>query len=204
MWSIVIQAGGESSRMGTNKALLPFLGQPLITRVIERLKGLGDEVLVTTNQIDRFEFLHLPLFADILPGKGALGGLYTALFSAKFPLVGVVACDMPFASAALLDYERCVLETEGVDVVIPATRQGYEPLHAVYRRAACLPAVETALKHEQHRLISWFPKVKVRVLTRDEIIARDPDGKAFLNINTPDELTQAESSALSARPNQSI
>src|SRR5512141_666268 len=102
MLSVVVQAGGESTRMGENKALKPFLGRPLIQRVVERLAPIADEVLITTNQPDQFAFLKVPLFPDQRPGRGALGGLHTAIASAHEPYVAVVACDMPFASAQLL------------------------------------------------------------------------------------------------------
>ena len=92
MYSIAIQAGGESRRMGRDKGLMPFLGRPLIQRVLERLTPIADEVLVTTNSPDEYRFLNLPLFPDLKPGRGALGGLYTALSSAACEAVAVVAC----------------------------------------------------------------------------------------------------------------
>ncbi len=199
MFSVCIQAGGESRRMGQDKALLPFLGQPLVSRVIARLQPLADEIIVTTNRPENYAFLGVPLFPDIIPNRGALGGLFTALSAARHPWVGVVACDMPFASAALLDYARKVLIREGVDVVIPASGESqYEPLHAVYRRAACLPQIRAALDQGAWKMISWFPDVKVRSLTTDEIARHDPRGLAFANINTPEELAMAEETARNA------
>jgi len=197
MITLAIQAGGESRRMGGDKALLPFLGRPLILRVVERLAALADEVIVTTNQPADYAFLGLPLFADLQPGRGALGGLYTALDAAKQPLVAVAACDMPFASRALFEYERDLLLETDVDVVIPSSAEGLEPLHAVYRRAACLPAIEDALEAGEWKLIAWHPQVKVRTLTPAETARRDPQGLAFLNLNTPEEFRQAERLALS-------
>ena len=192
MLTIVIQAGGESRRMGENKALLSFLGKPLIERVLERVGSLGDEILITTNHTEGFEFLHLPLIADIYPGSGALGGLHTSLKVARSPLVAIVACDMPFASRELLAYQRDVIQHEAADVVIPATDQGFEPMHAVYRRETCLPAVEDALRQGQRRMISWFSSVNVHVLAENEIAEYDPDHRAFMNVNTPEELAEAE------------
>lgn len=192
MLSVVIQAGGQSTRMGENKALKLFLGRPLIQRVRERVEPVADELLVTTNQPDDFAFLNLPLFPDIKPGRGALGGLNTALVSAAQPLVAVVACDMPFASGPLLAAAARLLEQEAVDVVIAETAEGFEPLHAVYRRAACLEAVESAIEADQWRMISWFSKVKVRKLTAEELRQFDPDGLAFWNLNTPEEFSEAE------------
>ena len=109
MLSIVVQAGGQSARMGENKALKPFLGRPLVQRVLERLAPIADELLLTTNQPEDFAFLKLPLFTDIKPGRGPLGGLYTALVSAKYPFVAVVACDMMLSlPRQLKDLNRCM------------------------------------------------------------------------------------------------
>ena len=195
MLSIVIQAGGQSTRMGENKALKPFLGRPLVQRVVERLAPAADELLLTTNQPEDYEFLHLPLMADVKPGRGPLGGLYTALISAKYSSVAVVACDMPFASAPLLVAAAGLLSREKVDIVIAETSEGFEPLHAVYRRETCIPAIELAIQADQWRVISWFSKVNLRRLTPDELGRYDPDGLAFWNVNTPEEFAEAEQRA---------
>ena len=195
MLSIVIQAGGQSVRMGENKALKPFLGRPLVQRVVERLAPFADELLLSTNQPEDFAFLKLPLFTDIKPGRGPLGGLYTALVSAKYPFVAVVACDMPFASAPLLMAAAGFLNQDEADVVIAEAAEGFEPLHAVYRRETCIPAIESAIDADQWRMISWFPRVKLRRLTPDELRHYDPQGLAFWNVNTPDEFSQAEQRA---------
>jgi molybdopterin-guanine dinucleotide biosynthesis protein A len=132
--------------MGEDKALKAFLGRPLIQRVMERLSLVADEMIVTTNRPANYAFLNVRLVPDLKPGRGALGGLYTAIASATHPLVAVVACDMPFASAKLIEAASKIMAKEEVDVVIPRLNpakpagksQGFEPLHAVYRRATCL------------------------------------------------------------------
>ena len=197
MLTVCIQAGGQSSRMGEDKALKTFLGRPLIQRVAERLSTIADELIVTTNRPDAYAFLNLPLFPDLKPGRGALGGLYTAIASAKHPTVAVVACDMPFASPSLLEAASKLLAEEEVDVVIPRSEEGYQPLHAVYRRETCLPAIDAAIRADQWKVIAWFPQVKVRVLTADEIKRYDPSSLAFWNVNTPEEFAEAEKIAIS-------
>src|SRR5215204_3397973 len=102
MLTVCIQAGGQSSRMGEDKALKMFLERPLIQRVVERLSPIADEIIVTTNRPEDYSFLGLRLFPDLKLGRGALGGLYTAIASASHPSVAVIACDMPFASALLV------------------------------------------------------------------------------------------------------
>ena len=192
MLTIAVQAGGQSSRMGQDKALKPFLGRPLIQRVIDRLAPIADEVIVTTNRPEEYAFLNLPLFPDLKPGRGALGGLYTALASATRETVAVVACDMPFASISLFKYMNELLETDQADVAIARSEHGPEPLHAVYRRATCVPAIEAAIAADEWKVIAWFPQVKVRFLTAEELGAHDPSGLAFWNLNTPEEFADAE------------
>ena len=196
MLTISIQAGGQSSRMGEDKALKPFLGRPLIQRVIDRLSPIADQMIVTTNRPDDYRFLDLRLISDLKPGRGALGGLYTAIASASHPIVAVVACDMPFASATLIEAAGRLMVEEESDVVIAKGEEGYEPLHAIYRRETCLPAIEAAIEADQWKVIAWFPQVKVRVLTPEEIRFHDPKGLAFWNVNTPEEFEKAEKIAL--------
>lgn len=203
MLTVCIQAGGRSSRMGEDKALKPFLGRPLIQRVVDRLSPIADELIATTNRPADYSFLNLRLFSDLKPDRGALGGLHTALASAAHPIVAVVACDMPFASAGLLEAMGRLLVEEEADVVIARSEGGFEPLHAVYRRATCLPAIESAIDADQWKVISWFPQVKVRVLTDEELNSLDPDGLAFWNVNTPEEFAEAERISLS-RPGRGV
>ena len=197
MRTVCIQAGGQSSRMGEDKALKTFLGRPLIQRVVERLSPIADELIVTTNQPDSYAFLGLPLVSDLKPGRGALGGLYTAIASASQPVVAVVACDMPFASPTFFEAATQLLLDEAADVVIAKTDEGYEPLHALYRRATCLPAIEAAIEADLWKVIAWFPQVRVRLLTPEELQRYDPSGLAFWNVNTPEEFAKAETLAQS-------
>jgi molybdopterin-guanine dinucleotide biosynthesis protein A len=192
MLTVVIQAGGMSARMGEDKALKSFLGRPLIQRVIDRLTPIADELIVTTNRPAEYEFLGLRLVPDLKPGRGALGGLHTAIASAASPLVAVVACDMPFASPMLIEGALKLMVEEKADVVIAKTEEGYEPLHALYRRETCLPAIESSISADQWKVISWFPQVKVRTLTTDEVRSFDPSGVCFWNLNTPEEFVEAE------------
>ncbi|MGE5220838.1 MAG: molybdenum cofactor guanylyltransferase [Omnitrophica WOR_2 bacterium] len=203
MLSVVIQAGGESRRMGQDKAFIPFLGEPLIQRLIRRLTPIADSLLVITNQPDRYQMLNLPLTPDILPGRGALGGLYTALSAASEPAVAVVACDMPFINPGLLAAERDLLFKNQVDAVIPRLEQGIEPFHAVYRRDTCLPAIKTAIDTGKWRVDSWFPQITIHYLSHEDILPFDPYQLAFINLNTPEELQQAEKRARESMQSES-
>lgn len=197
MLSVVIQAGGQSSRMGRDKALAPLAGKPLIQHVLARLVGLGEETLVTTNNQEALEFLGLPLVADEDPGAGALPGLLTALRAARGDRVLIVACDMPFVNRLLL--EHLVALSAQADVVVPRWNDRYQTMQSVYARKKCLAAVEEALAQGERRMISFYPQVKVRIVSREEVAAYDPSGRSFYNVNTPEDLEEAERLLAQAR-----
>ncbi len=191
--SLVIQAGGKSSRMGENKTLMPFAGTPLIQRVFERTRSIAQEVLIVSNEPEELSFLDVKMVKDSILGLGAIGGLYTAMDKASSELVAVVACDLPFVSASILAEGARLLDRTSADVAIPRVKGDfYEPLHAVYRREPCKKAIFQAIQSDQHRLISWFPSV--RVLEMDEVLCGqlDPDGLAFFNINSKEDFLLAE------------
>ena len=196
MLSLVIQAGGRSTRMGQDKALMPFLGTPLIERVLTRLESLADEVIITSNRPEVYRYRGIRLLPDVIPERGALGGLLTALTGARHSLVAVVACDLPFANRSILAAARDRLLAEAsLDAVIPRTERGLEPLHAVYRREACLPPVQAAIKADQWRAIAWHPQANIATIEGQALQTLDPRGLAFRNVNTPEELQQAEALA---------
>ena len=181
--------------MGEDKALRSFLGHPLIEHVRDRVAEVGDELIVITNRPDAYQFLDLPLYSDLIPNRGPLGGLYTALSVATHPLVGVVACDLPFASPTLLNHLKTVLMETNVDAALPSTESGLEPLHAVYRRVTCLPHVKKALEDDVWRMIGWHDKADVKILSPAETRQHIEHPQVFWNINTPEEFDKAEQEA---------
>lgn len=196
MLTVVLQAGGASTRMGADKALLPFLGIPLIERLKDRFIGLGVELLVITNTPDNYGFLGLPLYEDLVPDRGALGGLYTALSIANHPYLGLIAADLPFASPKLLKTIAQRLEETGADAVIPSTHQGLEPLHAVYLRDRCLSLVEDAIKNKKWKMNSWHNKGNVLVISPEETREISQSDHTFWNLNTPEDFARAEQMAM--------
>lgn len=188
--SLVIQAGGKSRRMGQDKALLDFGGRPLIQHIFERLDSIADEVLIISNH-GSYTFLGVTIIPDVIPACGPLGGFYTAMVKAVNPLVAVVACDMPFVSPSLFIYQYQILENEAFDATIPLGSDGFEPFHAVYRKQACLPSLKTTLDAGELCIHPWLEVLRLRCLTPEEIIPFDPDGRAFMNTNTPTEFERA-------------
>jgi len=192
--AIVIQAGGRSSRMGQNKALMELSGKPVIERTLERIITLGSQAFVVTDDLQAYAFLaNAKPILDMFPGRGPLGGIVTAFESVAAPYVLICACDMPFASPDLFQAELDFLAQEDHDVVIPQVNQRLEPLHAVYRRASCLPPARRILEQGRGKIIDWFPGVKVKILEESFIHRFDPSGQAFFNINTPEDYADAQS-----------
>ena len=196
MITIVLQAGGKSTRMGTDKALLPFHGIPLIKRLRDRFSDVGEELLVITNDFSGYQDLAVPLYKDIIPDRGALGGLYTALSISKNPIVGVIAADLPFANPALMAHLIKTLLASDADAAIPSTERGLEPLHAVYRRDTSLPQVKGAIDQNLWRMNAWFDQAEILILTPEETRKVTRSKYTFMNLNTLEDLQKAEKLAL--------
>ncbi len=175
--------------MGRDKGLVELAGKPLVEHVIERLAGLADEVIITTNHPEAYSAFGHRTAGDRQPGAGALAGLFTALEAAQGDRVLVAACDMPFASRALAS--RMLVLVAEVEAVVPRVGGEFEPLFAVYRRG-CLPAVRRALDAGQKRVISFFPDIRLRAVEEPEARSIDADPYCFFNVNTPDDLVEAE------------
>ena len=187
--SAIIQAGGQSRRMGTDKALIDYDGRPILAHVIDTLRHLSDDVLVVSNRSDTYGPLAAPLGARIVPDyeppSGPLGGIAAGLAAMNHELGIVVACDMPFLN---LDLFRYLIERAAdFDVVVPQTGDQYEPLHAIYRRS-CLAAIQRRLANNERRVISFFQDVRLSVMPEAEWRAIDPTGRSLANLNTPDDL----------------
>lgn len=178
----VILAGGKSSRMGSNKALLPYRGGRFIEAIHRQLSGLFDEVLVVTNTPEQYTFLGCRMVSDIYQDMGALAGLHAGLVNSRTPHMFAVACDMPYLNDSLI--RALVARRHRADVIIPESDDGLEPLHAVYCRS-CLPAMETALQAGKRRLVSFFPEIRTMIVPGATVRFVDPDLDSFRNINTP-------------------
>ncbi|MCX6026162.1 MAG: molybdenum cofactor guanylyltransferase [Chloroflexi bacterium] len=188
-FSLVILAGGRATRMGTNKCVTPLAGKPVLAYVLNELSSHAAETLLITNDPAPYASFGLPVYPDDVPGAGPLGGLATALRRASQPLIVLTACDMPFIRWGLVEY---LLSLAGsAQVVLPRVRGEAEPLLAVYSRT-CLPAVEHALSAGERRMVSFLSAVRVREVAEEDLLAVDPTGMTFFNLNTPDDVTRAE------------
>ena len=185
----IIMAGGKSSRMGTDKSFVPLLGKPMIEHVLDAVIGLADQQILITNKPADYAYLNLPMYGDIYPDNGPLGGFHSALYHAATPYILVVACDMPWLNWPLLEYMISIRET--ADIIVPRWEKYPEPLHAIYSQR-CLEPITANLESGLLKLTTFFGRVTVNYLDRETIARYDPSGQSFRNVNTPEELEKAK------------
>ena len=190
----IILAGGRSRRMGQNKALMRLGDEPLIAHVIRQIESVTDELLLITNEPDLYTALKLPMYPDILPGMGALGGLHAGLTYASNSTVICVGCDMPLLQPNLLSHLTTLLGDH--DAVVPCVQAAdrsapvFQTLSAVYSKR-CLSAVDAMLAAGELRVHALYDRIDVRIVQPHEWQVFDPQGLSFFNINTPEDFEQA-------------
>jgi molybdopterin-guanine dinucleotide biosynthesis protein A len=180
----VILAGGKSSRMGSNKAFLKIKGKTFIEVQIELLRKMFNDIAISVNTPLEYEYLNLPIFKDIYPGKGPLGGIYTSLVNSNSSHTFMLACDMPFVRLELIKYLKDL--TKEYDVVIPKSEKGLEPLHAFYSKK-CIDPIKRELDANNLRMISFFPHVNVKIVELNELTLLDGVKDSIKNLNTMDD-----------------
>lgn len=188
--TVAIIAGGNSSRMGTDKAFVKLANKPLIEHVVERTSDLGQtETMLIANQPDAYAHLGLPIYTDVQPNKGPLGGIYTALTYSSNPFTLMVACDMPFLNPDLLKFMMSKI-SESVDIVVPRVDGYPQGLHAIYGQT-CLVPIEAQLAANRLKIIRFYDQMRVCYLDEADYQAYDPEKQSFANLNTPEELDKA-------------
>ncbi|WP_040206905.1 molybdenum cofactor guanylyltransferase [Neobacillus jeddahensis] len=187
----IILAGGKSSRMGTNKALLKLNEKTNIERMVDTLKALFDDIIIVTNDSEQYEFLGVKIVADHYPGMGPLAGVHAGLQASAFDVNFFVACDMPFISGELA--ETLVSHIDDYDAVIPVINGKQQPLYSIFHKrvtgvvADCIEAGQLRMKH-------LLDQVQVFYVTEKELpmySATEID-RIFFNMNHPNEYEDAK------------
>ncbi len=168
--SAAILAGGRATRFGgCDKSTLVVDGRSILDRQLAELSSLPDDVMIVGDSQDgarAFQASGVRAIRDSVPGCGPLGGLHAALTAAREDAVFVVACDMPYVTAAFGEYLRSL--AGDVDVVVPRTERGYHPLCAVYARA-CLEPAAARLAERRLALRELVATMRTRVVTEEEM-----------------------------------
>ena len=202
----VVLAGGQSRRMGQNKALIQLGDDSLIEHVIRRMHLVVDELLLITNTPAEYAHLNVPMHGDIIPNTGALGGIYTGLTDASHDAVLCVGCDNPFLVSDLLTYLVSVLGE--YDAVMPYTysrnkdigvknpsysddRITLQTLCAAYAKR-CLPIIELMLQESELRVHALAERAHIQRVSPEVWQTFDSEGMSFFNINTPEDFEKAD------------
>ena len=185
-----VLAGGKSSRMGVDKALLEIDGISLIERAASLLQSVtGDPTIIGSTSL--YSSLGTKIVADDWPGHGPLGGMATALRVSRTPWNLIIACDLPYLTKAWLDFliERALKSK--ADAVVPMNERGPEPLCAMYHKTA-ENRIRSAVEGGVHKVTDSFSRLRVEYLERGEWKAFASEGLLFKNVNSPADYEEAK------------
>ncbi|MHC4874200.1 MAG: molybdenum cofactor guanylyltransferase [Planctomycetota bacterium] len=165
MATAIILAGGNSTRMGEDKSMLAVNNKPVIQHIADQLSPCFDEVIIGSNDVDKYQFLNLKTVCDKEMNQGPLMGILSTLLKSDNELNFVVACDIPQLNLELID--KMLKLASGYDIVMPVTEAGkYEPLFAVYKKSV-IPYAEEILEGGQRKVTSMFDKANVKYVKLD-------------------------------------
>jgi molybdopterin-guanine dinucleotide biosynthesis protein A len=184
-----ILAGGKSTRMGSDKAVLNWDSSNLLARAMETARSVTPDLKIVGSREKFASFA--PVVEDIFPGRGPLAGIHAALIGSSADLNLMLAVDMPFVTGEFLQY--LIGQARSADDVIAAVpRSGgrLQPLCAIYRRSFAVHA-EESLKAGRNKINSLFDSIPTHVIEENEIQAAGFSSTIFRNVNTPEDLNLA-------------
>ncbi|HTX15087.1 MAG TPA: molybdenum cofactor guanylyltransferase [Candidatus Baltobacteraceae bacterium] len=187
--SAFILAGGESSRMGRDKARLELGGMPLILRTARLVESVAGAPAIIGNP-DAHRTLGLRVIPDDWPGAGPLGGIATALRAAPAPWNLIVATDLPYLTREWLEYLVARALASRADAVVPMNAAGAEPMCAMYHRRA-EPSIRAALERGTRKVTDGLLGILVETITPAEWKRFDSEGLLFKNMNSPEDYEEA-------------
>jgi molybdenum cofactor guanylyltransferase len=193
---VVFLAGGKSSRMGTAKAWLEFEGRPLLAHLVERMLAVFPEAVVVGAPGQDLPETPARVVYDENPGEGPVAGLVVGLREISRPFSFVASCDVPFLNPEVARYLANVAQC--YDVAVPEWEERLHPLQAVYRTSV-QPLLAQQLAEGRRRPIDLFDRVRTLIVKEPELRAIDPEGRSFLNMNTPEDYQRAKELWAAAR-----
>lgn len=187
----VILAGGLNTRFsGANKALMQIGGKQILDRIYTVFSNLFEEIILVTNDPVKYVGWDLKIVTDIYPYRSSLTGIHAGLFYSTKPHSFITACDTPFLNKELVEAIIYAVEPQ-IDIVIPETSTGLEPLCAVYSKR-CQKPIENQIKNQEFKIDKFFNKVRVKKISDKELRRKDPELTSFFNVNTPSSLEKAK------------
>ncbi len=209
--TLILLAGGKSTRLGIEKAFLELEGRLLIEQIICKLMDLFDDVLIiSSGNIDKLNKIankisvkyrlkgkrRIVVKQDLIKNKGPLGGIYSGLFYSKTKNNFVIACDMPFVNHNLISFMWRLANRYNFHIIVPKISNFIEPLHAVYSKDV-LKKIKKQIESGNLKIFDFINKIektKVRYITKEEIERFDKNRLCFFNLNNISDLKKAKSS----------
>ncbi len=188
----VVTAGGRSRRFGRDKATAMLAGTTMAVRVAKALEPVTDQVILVTNYPDRHGGLGIPVHQDLVPNRGPVGALHTALHVVSTPWCLVVGCDYPLVTSRVLASIWAVARDSSADAVVPRIDGRPQPMVAAYRRS-CAPILERRVVDGRLKMVELFSVLQVDWLTVSDFHPIGDIRRSFLNVNTPEDLERAAS-----------
>lgn len=186
-----ILAGGRSTRMGRDKAMLEIDGVTMIARAIDLARRAGVEPVVVGSFGENLRTLSARAIPDDWPDAGPLGGIATALRETRTPWNLVMACDMPYLTAEWLEFLMGRASASRADAVVPKNKNGAEPMCAMYHQRA-EATIRGALESGIRKVTEGLAKLQVESVEREEWKGFDSEGLLFKNMNEPADYEEAK------------
>ncbi|MCP4370856.1 MAG: molybdenum cofactor guanylyltransferase [Deltaproteobacteria bacterium] len=187
----VILAGGMNTRFsGQCKAFLSVGGKRIIDHLYGIFSALFEDIILVTNDPHKYLDWDIDIVTDLFPVRSSITGIHAGLFYTLNPFAFIAACDTPFLKKELVKTITSSIEKD-VDVVVPETRAGFEPLCAVYSKN-CLKPIEQQIIQNKLRIRQLFKNRRVKKISEKMLRKQDPDLISFFNINTPQDQKKAE------------
>ena len=184
-------SGGLNTRFnGENKAFISVGGRRILDRLLDVFSVLFDEIILVTNHPESFLQWDLTIVTDIFDLRSSLTGIHTGLFYSNNPYAFFSACDTPFLKKELVEVLVKQIEQK-IDIIMPETANGFEPLCAIYSKR-CLKPAEDHLKANKVKIQWAFRSNRIKNIPENQLRTVDPELRSFLNINTPEDLARAE------------
>lgn len=184
-----ILCGGKSSRMGFDKCSIKVNKKYLIEVIAEKLEEVFDEIILLSNDKNKFQNLKYEVCEDIIPGLGPMGAIYSALKYAKSEHVFITACDMPVVNIRLIKHMMELIQLKNVDGVVCRKSNYIEPLYAFYSKSM-IDTIERQIERKNFRLIEIINHSKIYCLEEDKVREYSNNLEVFTNLNYKDDLAK--------------
>lgn len=182
----VVLAGGKNLRFPTLKSFIKIDDSTIIEKSLALLGNIFDEIFISTNMPEKYFYLGVPLIGDVLPSRGPMSGIYSALINSKYNSIFVVACDMPFVQRDVVSFICKKHLPLNYDATIPIYNGEPQPLLGIYCRTI-LDVLEDLILKGKTSMKGFLSEIKTNFIEESDIMTVDPDGRSFVNINTMED-----------------